>query len=130
MADDKTDKTDKPGEPDEPDTPDADESREIYPEPPDARRVDELRRRLRSEQASSSRPDRFTQKVGNSARDLGTYTLIPTLMIAGPLVGFLVGRGVEKLWGGAPWGAVGGLLLGVAAGFREVILLLKRRDGK
>ena len=127
MADDKTDKTDQPNEPDKPD---ADESGDIYPEPPDGRRVDELRRRLRREQAASSRPDRFTQKVGQSARDLGTYTLIPALMIAGPLVGFLVGRGVEKLWGGAPWGAVGGLLLGVVAGFREVILLLKRRDGK
>lgn len=101
-----------------------------YPDAPDLKRVQELRQRLRTEQTARSRPSRVTHKVGKSARDLGTYTLIPSLMIAGPIVGFLLGRGVEKLWGGEPWGGVIGLLVGVVAAFREVILLLKRKQDK
>ncbi|MCB1183997.1 AtpZ/AtpI family protein [bacterium] len=99
-----------------------------YPESPDLGRVDDLRRRMREGRSDDLKQSRVTRKVGKSARDLGAYTLIPSLMIAGPVVGFLVGRGVEKLWGGEPWGAVGGLLLGVVAAFREVFLLLKRKQ--
>lgn len=112
--------------PDEKDEPNA------FPEAPDLKRVRDLRARLQAEkrEVGQDRDRRLTGKVGNAARDLGTYTLIPSLMIAGPVVGYVLGRLVEKWLGGAPWGAVGGMLLGVVAAFREVILLLKRKSGK
>lgn len=103
-----------------------------YPAPPDLKRVRELRTRLRTDKAALEAEgvgpeNRFTRKAGKAAKDIGTYTLIPSLMIAGPIVGYLLGRLVERLVGGEPWGAVGGMLLGVVAAFRQVFLLLKRR---
>ena len=102
---------------------------EPYPDPPDGKRVADLRARMAAERGERTKRSRVTEKVASSARDLGAYTLIPALMIAGPVVGYLLGRGVEKLWGGEPWGAVCGMLLGVVAGFRETFLLLKRKGG-
>ncbi len=106
---------------------------EVYPDAPDLKRVHELRSRLRADKAdmdaSGTGPDsRLNRKVGKTAKDIGTYTLIPSLMVAGPVVGYFLGRLVEKFASIEPWGAVGGMLLGVVAGFREVILLLKRKS--
>lgn len=104
----------------------------LYPEAPDLKRVHEMRARLRVEKsardADRSRSDsRLGRKYGKVAKDLGTYTLIPSLMIAGPIVGYILGHAVEKKIGGEPWGAVIGMLLGVAAAFREVFRLLRRK---
>ncbi len=108
---------------------------EQYPKTPDLKRVKELRARLRSDKAKTDArgggPDgSLNRKVGKSAKDIGTYTLIPSLMIAGPIVGYFLGRGAENLVGGEPWGAVGGMLLGVVAAFRQVFLLLQRMSDK
>ena len=106
---------------------------EIYPEPPDLKRVHELRARLRRDKAETDStgtgPDsRLNRKVGKTAKDIGTYTLIPSLMVAGPVVGYFLGRLVEKYVSIEPWGAVTGMLVGVGAGFREVFLILKRKS--
>ena len=110
-----------------------DEDVEAYPEAPDLKRVHELRSRLRADKAevdaTSSGPDsRLGRKVGKTAKDIGTYTLIPSLMVAGPVVGYFLGRLVEKFATIEPWGAVVGMLMGVVAAFREVFLLLKRKS--
>lgn len=52
--------------------------------------------------------------------------LIPMLMLAGPAVGFLLGRWLDSKLGWDPWGQLGGLILGLAAGFRESYLIVKR----
>ena len=49
------------------------------------------------------------------------------MMIAGPLVGYLLGKGLENLFGGQPWPSVAGMLFGLVAGFRQVYLLLVRK---
>lgn len=105
---------------------------EVYPEAPDLKRVRELRDRMRTDKAemdaSGTGPDsRLNRKVGKTAKDIGTYTLIPSLMVAGPVVGYFLGRLVEKYAAIEPWGAVCGMLLGVVAAFRQVFLLLKRK---
>ncbi len=106
-----------------------------YPKVPDLKRVHAMRARLRSEKAArdtarAGSDGRFSRKYGKAAKDLGAYTLIPSLMIAGPIVGYFLGRGVEKWLGGEPWGAVIGMLLGVVAAFREVFRLLQRKRPK
>ncbi len=111
------------------------ENQPEIPEPPDMERVRELRGRLRSDKAEANiagngPKSRFAGKSGKAARDLGTYTLIPSLMIAGPVVGYVLGRLVEKNFGGEPWGAVGGMLLGLVAGFRQVFILVAKKGTK
>ncbi len=110
-----------------------DEKEDLYPRSPDLKRVDDLRARLRADKAESDAGDtgpvgRLNRKAGKTAKDIGTYTLIPSLMVAGPVVGYFMGRGVEKYLGGEPWGAVVGMLLGVVAAFREVFLLMKKKS--
>lgn len=108
---------------------------ERYPRAPDLKRVNVLRERLRRDNAERDTDDApaasgLGRRFGKTAQDIGAYTMIPSLMIAGPVVGYLLGRGFEKLFGGEPWGAVVGMLLGVVAAFREVFLLLQRKARK
>ncbi len=106
---------------------------EGFPDRPDGKLVDSMRQQLRAERATrqdpSKRPamDRYTAKVGKSAKDIGTYTLIPMMMLAGPAVGYLLGMLAENQWGGAPWTSVGGLLFGLVAAFRQIFILLARK---
>ncbi len=106
---------------------------ESYPEPPDLGRVHKLRARIVTDKAETEAgvteaDSRLNRKVGKTAKDIGTYTLIPSLMLAGPVVGYLLGHLVEKQFGGEPWGAVIGMLAGVVAAFRQVFLLLSRKS--
>jgi F0F1-type ATP synthase assembly protein I len=104
-----------------------------YPEPPDLARVQRLRDKLQKDRATKdSGPPRMSRLgvsklSGKQARDIGAYTLIPMLMVAGPLVGFLLGTWIEEKWGGTPWPTTVGVLLGLVAGFRQVFLLLAAR---
>jgi F0F1-type ATP synthase assembly protein I len=107
-------------------------SREL-PEPPDITRVHELRRRLRQDKAGrsgggprrSSLPDK--DEVGRRARDIGMFTIIPMMMVVGPALGYLAGLFIENRFGGKPWPTVVGLMWGLAAAFRQIYLLLKRK---
>jgi hypothetical protein len=63
-------------------------------------------------------------------RDIGIFTLIPTMMIVGPVIGYLLGRLVENKWGLAPWPSAGGALFGLAAVVRQIWILLKQHGDK
>jgi hypothetical protein len=69
------------------------------------------------------------QRAGKQIRDIGTYTLIPTMMAVGPVLGYLLGRMAEKKWGHDPWLSLGGALFGLAAAGRQIYLILTRRGG-
>lgn len=59
-------------------------------------------------------------------RLVGTATMVPFLLAAGPLVGFFIGRFLDSLFGTEPvlkWILLG---LGFVAGIREVIRLLQK----
>ena len=104
-----------------------------FPAPPDGKRLDALQRQLSDDRAerrsrqNNTRVERYAAKVGKSAKDIGTYTLIPAMMIAGPAVGYGLGWLVEWKWGGAPWPGVVGLLVGLGAAFRQIYLILARK---
>lgn len=51
---------------------------------------------------------------------LGRASVIGLHMVSGIIVGCLVGYGADKWLGSAPWGAGIGLIVGIAAGFRNV----------
>ena len=104
------------------------------PEPPDLAKVRDLRQRMEQDRAKrggpglgSGRDPGHGAPTGKQARDIGTYTIIPMMMIAGPLVGYMLGKGVENLFGGEPWPGVIGMLFGLVAAFRQIFLLLADR---
>ncbi len=100
------------------------------PEPPDMSKVRDLRERMEKDRAGRRR-DRGIP-TGKQGRDIGTYTIIPMMMLAGPLVGYLLGKGLENIFGGEPWPGVAGMLFGLVAAFRQIFLLLAdraKRDG-
>lgn len=106
---------------------------EGFPERPDAKKVDVLRQQLKNDKHSRTNPtnapaaSKYATKVGKQARDIGAYTLIPSLMLAGPAVGYGLGWLVEKQWGGAPWTSVFGLLFGLVAAFRQIFIILAKK---
>lgn len=103
-----------------------------FPERPDVRKVHELRDRMRRDRAAREAAGRnrltarFSDQTGRQARELGSYTLIPTMMLAGPAVGYGLGWLLERQFGGKPWVSVFGILFGLAAAFQQIILLLKK----
>lgn len=52
--------------------------------------------------------------------------MIPMLLVAGPLVGFFVGRFLDRQYHTAPWGLIGAILLGLAASVRETIRAIRQ----
>ena len=104
---------------------------EGVPEPPDIGKVHELRARMTEERtAGRGRRRGLDSDRGKQARDIGLYTVIPMMMVAGPLVGYLLGRGWENMFGGEPWPGVIGLLVGLVAAFRQIFILLAERSRK
>ena len=59
-------------------------------------------------------------------RSAATLVAIPSLLIVSPLVGFFLGDFGDKRFHTSPWLALSGLVLGFAAGAREVWLIYKR----
>jgi ATP synthase protein I len=76
--------------------------------------------------ASKDRPKRRKPSRSESARSIGFYTLIPTMMGVGPALGFFLGTWLERRFGHAPWLSFGCVVLGGVASVRQVVLLLKR----
>lgn len=103
---------------------------EGFPERPDQAKLEALRTRLRTDQAARPDPhrtrlhDRLGKDGGRAARDIGNYTLIPMMMVVGPVMGYLVGHWVENRFGGEPWFGVGGVVFGLAAAVRQIVIML------
>lgn len=52
--------------------------------------------------------------------------VIPTLLLAGPLVGFFLGRFADTKFGTDPWLSFAGLVLGFVAAGREIVSIVRR----
>ena len=72
---------------------------------------------------ASSRDERDLYRA---IRQAGMFMSIPMLLVAGPLVGYFLGRLLDEKVQTAPWGLVGGLMIGLAASVRETIRLIRR----
>lgn len=62
----------------------------------------------------------------NLATQLGLALSIPTLLAAGPLVGYGLAWLIRRWTGWGPWVTMVMVLLGIAAGIREVVQVIKR----
>lgn len=109
--------------------------RRDLPAPPDPARLDDLRRRVRRDRVERGGAPgglplpgmRTADEAGRRARDLGAYTIIPMMMVAGPAIGYLLGVGAERVLGGKPWPSLAGMLWGMLAAFRQIYLILRQR---
>ena len=51
---------------------------------------------------------------------------IPTLLLAGPLVGFFLGRLLDGRFKTDPWFQFGGVVLGFVAAVQQIIAIIRR----
>ena len=51
---------------------------------------------------------------------------IPSLLVVAPLVGFFLGKYVDRWLGSEPAGTIVGLVLGFVAAGREIYLIIRR----
>jgi len=97
------------------DTPSSNAGRGREPDPEgDRRRIDELDERLKKARGPAKDEPRLDLRV--SHRQTGVAYRVMVDMIAGLLVGGVLGYGLDRWMGWAPYSLVVGLLLGFAAG--------------
>lgn len=63
---------------------------------------------------------------GKLVRQIGIATTIPMILAAGPLVGYWIGQWVDRRFGSEPWGVVILALLGLAAGIKQVVHVIRQ----
>ena len=62
----------------------------------------------------------------NGLRDIGLLTMIPMVMVAGLVVGYFFGNWVDQKFQTSPWGKVVLCILGIIAGVRQTIDLIRK----
>ncbi len=83
-----------------------------------ARRLDRLSRALDAENRERAEAE---QPPRSSSTDFAYAFRLASEFIAGILVGIALGWGLDRLAGTSPWGLIGFLLLGFAAGVVNVV---------
>ena len=96
-----------------------------------ARRLDRLSRALDAEKRDRAEAER---PVRTSGTDFAYAFRLASEFVAGILVGIALGWGLDRVAGTSPWGLIGFLLLGFAAGVVNVVRASSRitsgRDGR
>lgn len=93
---------------------------------PDPSPLSELSSRLdAARQAQAQGDDAADQQRG---RALGQGFRLGSELLAAMIVGPLLGLGLDRLAGSAPWGLIGGIFVGFAAGVINVSRAMKKED--
>lgn len=71
-------------------------------------------------------PPQDKRPEDSGLRSAATLVAIPSLLIVSPLVGFFLGDFGDKRFHTSPWLGIAGLVLGFAAGAREVWVIYRR----
>ncbi len=53
-------------------------------------------------------------------------TAIPFALLVGPVLGYYLGMALEQRWSVAPWGMIGGIVLGLLASARVTVELIEQ----
>ncbi len=72
---------------------------------------------------TGSSSDKYKQ-----ARQIGLLTTIPMILAAAPLVGYFLGHWIDRRFGTDPWFMMILLAVGLIAGIRETILILRKAN--
>ncbi len=67
---------------------------------------------------------------GKYARDIGVFTAIPGMLIAGPALGYFLGKLAGQKWGHDQAAITIGVVVGFAAAVRQIWLLIKLHGNK
>lgn len=59
-------------------------------------------------------------------RQAGLLTAIPAVLFAGPALGYTLGTALDRRWAFAPWGMVGGIVLGLVASARVTVQMIRQ----
>ena len=59
-------------------------------------------------------------------KQAGLLTAIPFALLVGPTLGYYLGTALERRWSFAPWGMVGGIILGLLASGRVTVQLIQQ----
>jgi ATP synthase protein I len=86
--------------------------------------------------ASTSRSDKpgitaskySAAEFGKRAKTIGSLGMIPILLAAGPIIGALGGRWLDKQFETDPWLTILFVILGFVAAVREMLRLLKQSE--
>jgi F0F1-type ATP synthase assembly protein I len=71
-------------------------------------------------------PSRTPKQDPSGLRSAGLLLSIPSLLIVSPLVGFFLGKFVDRWLGSEPTGSIVGLVLGFVTAGREIYLIIRR----
>lgn len=63
-------------------------------------------------------------------RQLALLTTIPVVLVAGPVVGYLIGSFLDQRFGTSPWLMFFFTFMGVISGIKQTIALIKKADRK
>jgi ATP synthase protein I len=91
-----------------------------------ARRLDRLSRALEAEKREHAEAERPARASGT---DFAYAFRLASEFVAGIIVGAALGWGLDRLAGTSPWGLIGFLLLGFAAGVLNVVRSSNRIAG-
>ena len=69
---------------------------------------------------------RGTDPKDSGLRTAGLLLTIPSLLVVAPLIGFFLGRVVDRKFHSDPWGVIVGLILGFVAAGREILAIVRR----
>lgn len=59
-------------------------------------------------------------------RQVGLYTAIPVLLVAGPAIGFFIGDYIDRKFGTAPWFMLFFIVIGFVASIRQTIEFINK----
>lgn len=63
-------------------------------------------------------------------KDLGPAMAVPSILVSGPLAGFLIGYFLDRRFGWDPWGKVALMVLGFVSSARECWNLIRRMQSR
>ncbi len=70
------------------------------------------------------------KESGGYARDVGVFTAIPGMLVAGPALGYFLGKFAGQKWGHDQAAITIGVVVGFAAAVRQIWLLIKLHGNK
>ncbi len=74
--------------------------------------------------------DRSDKEPGRDYRQIGLLAAVPSLLLAGPLIGYVIGWWLDGKFGTGPYLGGAGTLMGVAAAGLEIYQLVKKASAK